>query len=46
MGNGGKLRMVLEADAWDSTISFAPGIPVTVGGMLEFTFADDLNLAS
>jgi uncharacterized protein YjbI with pentapeptide repeats len=45
MGPGGTLRMVFEADAWDSTISFAPGIPVTLGGTLELTFADDVNLA-
>src|SRR5262245_11289429 len=38
--------MVFEADAWDSTISFAPGISVTLGGTLELTFADDVNLAS
>jgi uncharacterized protein YjbI with pentapeptide repeats len=43
---GGALRMVFEADAWDSTISFAPGIPVTLGGTLELTFAADVNLAS
>jgi uncharacterized protein YjbI with pentapeptide repeats len=43
---GGKLRLVFEADAWDSTISFAPGIPVTRGGTLELTFADDVNLAT
>jgi uncharacterized protein YjbI with pentapeptide repeats len=46
MGPGGTLRMVFEADAWDSTISFAPGIPVTLDGTLELTFADDVNLAS
>lgn len=46
MGPGGTLRMVFEADAWDSTISFAPGIPVTLGGTLELTFATDVNLAS
>jgi hypothetical protein len=46
MGLGGALRMVFEADAWDSIISFAPGIPVTLGGTLELTFADDANLAS
>jgi uncharacterized protein YjbI with pentapeptide repeats len=46
MGPGGTLRMVFEGDAWDSTISFAPGIPVTLGGTLELTFADDVNLAS
>jgi hypothetical protein len=46
MGPGGALRMVFEADAWDSTISFAPNIPVTLGGTLELTFAADVNLAS
>jgi hypothetical protein len=46
MAAGGTLRMVFEADAWDSTISFAPGIPVTLGGTLELTFADNVNLAS
>jgi uncharacterized protein YjbI with pentapeptide repeats len=45
MGPGGALRMVFEADAWDSTISFAPGIPVTLGGTLELAFAADVNLA-
>jgi uncharacterized protein YjbI with pentapeptide repeats len=46
MATGGTLRFVFEADAWDSTISFAPGIPVTLGGTLELTFAEDVNLAS
>jgi hypothetical protein len=46
MGPGGTLRMEFEGDAWDSTISFAPGIPVTLGGTLELTFAADVNLAS
>jgi uncharacterized protein YjbI with pentapeptide repeats len=46
MAPGGTLRMVFEADAWDSTISFAPGIPVTLGATLELTFADDVNLAT
>ena len=46
MAPGSTLRMVFEADAWDSTISFAPGIPVALGGTLELTFADDVNLAS
>jgi uncharacterized protein YjbI with pentapeptide repeats len=45
MSLGGTLRMVFEADAWDSTFSFSPGIPVTLGGTLELTFADDVNLA-
>jgi hypothetical protein len=46
MGPGGTLRMVFEADAWDSTISFAAGIPVTRGGTLELTFADDTSLTT
>jgi uncharacterized protein YjbI with pentapeptide repeats len=46
MDPGGTLRMVFEADAWDSTISLAPGIPVTPGGTLELTFAADVNPAS
>jgi uncharacterized protein YjbI with pentapeptide repeats len=46
VGPGGTLRMVFDADVWDSTISFAPGIPVTLGGTLELTFADDVNLAT
>jgi uncharacterized protein YjbI with pentapeptide repeats len=46
IGPGGTLQLVFEADAWDSTISFAPSIPVTLGGTLELTFADDVNLAS
>jgi hypothetical protein len=46
MAPGGTLRMVFETDAWDSTISFAPGIPVTLGGTLALTFAADVNPAS
>lgn len=45
MGPGGTLRTVFETDAWDSTISFAPGIPVTLGGTLELTYAPGVNLA-
>ena len=30
---------------WGSTISFAPGIPVTLGGVLELTYAPGVNLA-
>jgi uncharacterized protein YjbI with pentapeptide repeats len=46
MGPRGTLRMVFEADAWDSTISFAPDIPVMLGGTLELMFADDVNLSN
>ena len=46
MGDGGALRMMLEADAWDSTISFAAGIPVTRGGTLMLDFAPGVDMAS
>jgi uncharacterized protein YjbI with pentapeptide repeats len=46
MGPGGTLRVLFEAAAWDSTISFAPGIPVSRGGSLELLFADGTNVAS
>jgi uncharacterized protein YjbI with pentapeptide repeats len=45
MGADGTLRLLLEADAWDSTISFAPGTPVTLGGTMELTFAAGMSLA-
>ena len=45
-GAGGTLRMIFEADAWDSTISFAAGIPVTLGGSLELAFAAGVDLDS
>jgi uncharacterized protein YjbI with pentapeptide repeats len=46
MGPGGTLRIVFEANDWGSTISFAPGMPVALGGTLELTFADAVNLTS
>ena len=46
MSDGGVLQLLFEADPWDSLISFDPGIPVTLGGTLELTFADDVDLAS
>ncbi len=42
----GTLRLDFEADPWGSTISFATGIPVTLGGTLELTFAPDVNVAT
>src|SRR5690606_11162540 len=42
----GTLRMIFEADPWDSTISFEEGIPVTLGGTLALTFAADVDLAT
>src|SRR6185295_4583836 len=41
----GTLRLVFDADPWDSTISFAPRISVALGGALELTFASDVSLA-
>jgi len=46
MGPGGTLRLVFETDAWDSIISFAPGILVSLGGTLDLNFDDDVNSAS
>jgi uncharacterized protein YjbI with pentapeptide repeats len=46
MNATGTLRLVFDADPWDSTVSFASGIPVTRGGTLELAFAPDVNLAS
>src|SRR5690606_19180528 len=45
MAGGSTLALRFEEDPWDSLISFEPGIPVTLGGMLELTFADDVNVA-
>jgi len=42
----GTLRLVFDADPWDSTISFAAGIPVALGGTLDLTFAPDVNVAA
>jgi hypothetical protein len=43
---GGILQILVDADSWNSTISFEPGIPVTLGGTLELNFATGVNLAS
>jgi uncharacterized protein YjbI with pentapeptide repeats len=45
IAEGGLLELVVEADAWDSVISFEPGIPVQLGGSLELTFAEEVNVA-
>ena len=42
----GTLRLEFDADPWDSPISFAPSIPVALGGTLELTFAPDVNVAT
>ena len=46
METGSTLRMVFEADAWDSTISFAAGIPVTLGGTFELLFMNGTDPAT
>ena len=46
MDSTGMLRLVFEADSWDSTISFAPGIPVARGGTLDLTFDAGVNAAT
>lgn len=45
MVEGSSLRLILEADEWNSTISFAPGIPVSLGGTLELAFSDDVDVS-
>jgi Asp-tRNA(Asn)/Glu-tRNA(Gln) amidotransferase A subunit family amidase/uncharacterized protein YjbI with pentapeptide repeats len=40
------LEMVFKSDPWDSLISFEPGIPVQLGGTLELTFADGVNVVT
>jgi hypothetical protein len=46
MSDGGVLQLLFESDPWDSLISFEPGIPVMLGGTLELTFADDVDLTT
>lgn len=42
----GALRLEFDADAWDSAISFAPGIPAALGGTLELNFAPGVDIAT
>jgi len=43
----GKLRLMLNGDHWDSRISFAPGIPVALGGgTLELSFAAGIDITA
>jgi hypothetical protein len=46
MGDGGLLKICLDADPWDSTIVFHASIPVTLGGTLELMFAANVDPAS
>jgi uncharacterized protein YjbI with pentapeptide repeats len=42
----GRIKIVIESDPWDSLISFFAGIPVQLGGTLELTFTDDVDVTS
>jgi uncharacterized protein YjbI with pentapeptide repeats len=46
MADGSFLKLAFEADEWNSTISFDPGISVELGGVLELSFTPDVNVAS
>jgi hypothetical protein len=46
MEHGSVLRLLFEADPWDSLISFESGIAVQIGGSLELTFANGVDLAT
>jgi len=37
------LRMLFEDNLWGSTISFQPGLAVSLGGSLELLFAEDIS---
>jgi uncharacterized protein YjbI with pentapeptide repeats len=40
------LQFMIENDEWGSTISFRPGIALTLDGTLELSFADSVQLAT
>ncbi|MBA3482107.1 MAG: pentapeptide repeat-containing protein, partial [Pirellulales bacterium] len=44
MDSTGALSLMLDGDEWDSLISFAPGIPVSLGGTLELAFAAGVDV--
>ena len=46
VAQGATLQLVFEQVPWDSTISFGPGIPIALGGTLELTFSDEVDVAS
>ncbi len=45
-GNDGILQVVLDGNAWGSTISFDAGIPVALDGTLDVTFAPGVDPAA
>jgi len=44
MDSTGVLSLRFDSDQWDSLISFAPGVPVSLGGTLELSFADGVDV--
>jgi hypothetical protein len=46
VSRGGRLRIEVENDPWDSLIKYQHGIPVDLGGTLELTFASDVDAAT
>jgi uncharacterized protein YjbI with pentapeptide repeats len=46
MARGSVLQLLFDAEPWDSLISFEPGIPVQIAGVLELTFADHVDVAT
>ncbi|MFO0901154.1 MAG: pentapeptide repeat-containing protein [Pirellulales bacterium] len=46
MAVGGTLELRFDSDPWNSLISFAPGIPVRLGGTLDLSFAKDTDAAA
>jgi uncharacterized protein YjbI with pentapeptide repeats len=46
MEDDGILALRFDADAWDSLISLAPGIRVELGGALDLTFTEDVDVAT
>jgi uncharacterized protein YjbI with pentapeptide repeats len=46
MNPSSTLELRFDADEWNSTISFEAGIAVTLDGILDLTFADDVNILS
>jgi uncharacterized protein YjbI with pentapeptide repeats len=46
MGTNGTIQVVLDGNAWGSTISFDAGIPISLGGTLDVTLAPGVTPAS
>jgi hypothetical protein len=43
MDSSSTIQLVFDSDAWDSTISFEPGIPVALSGTLQLRFDEEVN---